>query len=187
MARIGVKNFAYAICTKDDETGVAYGTPKRIIGLNQVNINRTVQRATAYGDDLPLETSSNISEIRIGITSVNLPLEDKAILLGHTIDEKGGMITKTDDVAPYVAIMFESKRSDGAIEYHKWYKGQFAESQETFDTKGQNINYQLPSIEASFVARAHDGRAEYTMVTTDTSIAASWYASVEEEGDVVND
>lgn len=180
MARIGVRKLYYAICTKDNETGISYGTPKRIVGLNQIDINPSVQRATAYGDDLPLETASSISDITVGINSVYLPLEDRAALLGHTIDENGVMVSKTDDEAPYVAIMFESKQSGGAIQYEKLLKGQFAESQETFDTKGENINFQLPSIEGSFVARANDGKWRKTLVTTDTTVATSWYASVED-------
>ena len=78
MAKIGVRKLYYAICTKDDETGVTYGTPKRIVGLNTIDINPSVQTATAYGDDLPLETASSISDISVGLESVYLPLEDKA-------------------------------------------------------------------------------------------------------------
>lgn len=178
MPKIGVKNFYYAICTKDDETGVTYGTPKRIVGLNTIEINPTVQRATAYGDDVPLETASSISEITVNLDSVYLPLEDKASLLGHTVTD-GVMISKTDDESPYVAIIFESKQTKGAIQYEKLLKGKFSEVQETFNTKGENIEYQLHSLQGSFVARAYDGQWRRTTVSTDTTLATSWYASVE--------
>ena len=178
MPKIGVKKLYYALLTKDDETGVTYGTPKRIVGLNTIDINPTVQRATAYGDDVPLETASAISEITVSLDSVYLPLEDKASLLGHTVTD-GVMVSKTDDESPYVAIMFESKQTKGAIQYEKLLKGKFSESQETFNTKGENINYQLHSLEGSFVARAHDGEWRKTTVSTDTTLATTWYASVE--------
>ena len=178
MPKIGVKKLYYAICTHDEEDGVTYGTPKRIVGLNTIEVNPTVQRATAYGDDVPLEIASSISEITVRLDSVYLPLEDKASLLGHTVTD-GVMISKTDDEAPYVAIMFESKQTKGATQYEKLLKGKFSESQETFNTKGENIDYQLHSLEGSFVARAYDGEWRKTAVSTDTTIATTWYASVE--------
>ena len=178
MPKIGVRKLYYAICTKDDETGVTYGTPKRIVGLNTVEINPTVQRATAYGDDVPLETASSISEITVNFNSVYLPLEDKASLLGHTVTD-GVMISKTDDDSPYVCIMFESQQTKGAVQYEKLLKGKFSEVQENFNTKGENIEYQRHSLQGSFVARAYDGQWRRTTVSTDTTLATSWYASVE--------
>ena len=186
MAKIGVRKLYYAICTKDDETGVSYGTPKRIVGLNQIDINPSVQTATAYGDDLPLETASNISEISVSFDSVYLPLEDKAALLGHKMKDDI-MISNADDEAPYVAIMFESTQTGGAVQYMKLLKGKFSETQETFNTKGNSIEYANHSLNGSFVARAWDGNHKYEKVSTDATVAASWYASVEEEGGVVND
>ena len=178
MPKIGVKKLYYAICTDDGESGATYSTPKRIVGLNTITINPSVQRATAYGDDVPLETASSISEITVSLDSVYLPIEDKAALLGHTVSN-GVMVSKTDDEAPYVAIMFESKQTKGATQYEKLLKGKFAEVQETFNTKGENIEYQLHSLEGSFVARAYDGQWRKTAVSTDTTLADTWYASVE--------
>lgn len=178
MAKIGVRKLYYAICTKDNETGVTYGTPKRIVGLNKIDVNPSVQNAKAYGDNLPLETASSISDISIGFESVYLPLEDKAALLGHTI-ENDVMISNANDEAPYVAIMFESNQTGGAIQYEKLLKGKFSETQETFDTKGANINFANHSLNGSFVARQYDGEWRKTMVSTDTTISDTWYASVE--------
>ena len=178
MPKIGVRKLYYAICTKDDETGVTYGTPKRIVGLNTIDINPSVQTATAYGDDLPLETASSISDISVGLESVYLPLEDKASLLGHTITD-GVMISKTDDEAPYVAIMFEAKQTGGAIQYEKLLKGKFSETQKTFNTKGNSIEFANHSLNGNFVARAYDGKWCETKVSTDSTVATSWYASVE--------
>lgn len=178
MPRIGVSKLYYAICTKDDNTGVTYGTPKRIVGLNTIDINPTVQKATAYGDNAPLETASNISEITLSFESVYLPLEDRASLLGHTVDN-GVMVSSANDTAPYVAIMFEAQQTGGAVQYEKFLKGQFSENQETFNTKGENTEFANFSMEGSFVARAYDGKWRKTAVSTDTKLATSWYASVE--------
>ena len=186
MPKIGVRRLAFAICTKDNKTGVAYSTPKEIVGLNKIDVSPSVQTATAYGDNLPLETASSISEISISFDSVYLPLEDKAALLGHKV-ENGVMVSNADDEAPYVAVLFEANQTGGAIQYEKFLKGKFSETQETFDTKAANINFANHSLNGSFVARQYDGNWRNTLVSTDTTVAASWYASVEEEGGVVND
>ena len=34
FAQIGLQKFHYAILSKDDSTGVEYGTPKKVAGLN---------------------------------------------------------------------------------------------------------------------------------------------------------
>ena len=182
MAQIGLKNFYYAIQTKDDATGVTYNTPKRIIGLNSVDINPTVNKATLYGDDSALATASSLGEIEVTVDLADLPIEDEAALLGHAYDTTTGVMKCSgSDSAPYVAIMFESEKHDGDIRYIKLLKGKFAESQATTNTRGDNIDYQLPQISGTFVTREYDGewRKVKDASPTDTTVATSWYASVE--------
>ena len=89
------------------------------------------------------------------------------------------MVSKTDDEAPYVAIMFEATQTGGAIQYEKLLKGKFSETQETFNTKGNSIEFANHSLNGNFVARAYDGKWRETKVSTDSTVVASWYASVE--------
>lgn len=181
MAQIGLKKFFYAKMLAEDTTTTqaVYDTPKRITGLNTIDISPNVNKATLYGDDAPLATESSLGEIEVTIDLADLPLADAAALLGHTIDSDGVMVSKGDDSAPYVAIMFESDKHNGETRFVKLLKGKFSESQETINTRGDSIEYQLPQITASFVARAYDGAWKKTFDTTDTSVASSWYTNVE--------
>ena len=179
MAQIGLKKFFYAKLLSDNENGVSYDTPKRIIGLNTVDISPTVNKATLYGDDSALATESSLGEIEVTIDIADLPIEDAAALLGHTVEDDGVMISKGGDSAPYVAIMFESDKHNGETRFVKLLKGKFSESQETINTRGDSIEYQLPQISASFVARTYDGAWKKTFDTTDTSVTSSWYTCVE--------
>lgn len=179
MATIGLRNFYYAKMTEEDtaSTAATYGTPKRVVGLNKIDINPTVNKATLYGDDIALATASSLGEIAVSIDIADLPLEDEAELLGHTV-ENGVMVSKGTDTAPYVAIMFESEKHNGETRYVKLLKGKFSESKETKDTRGESVNYQISQITANFVARANDSAWKKTQDSTDTAVATSWYANV---------
>ena len=54
------------------------------------------------------------------------------MLLGHKKDSKGGITVSTEDEAPYVAVAFESKRSDGKNQYVVLYKVKFSPLSEEF-------------------------------------------------------
>ena len=178
MAQIGLKNLYYAVMTIDAETGAeTYGTPKKIGHAVSIDIQPTTQTANLYGDDMAVATDIALQEITVTIETTHIPLEDQAALLGHTIVD-GVMVSKGSDSAPYVAIMFESEKHNGETRYVKLLKGKFSESQETTNTRGESISYQIPKITASFVARANDSAWKKTQDTTDTAVATSWYANV---------
>ena len=180
MALVGLRNFYYATMTTEDTatTAAVYGTPKRIVGINSVDINPTINKATLYGDDTALATASSLGEIEVTIDIADLPIADLAALLGHTVTS-GKMISKGSDSAPYVAIMFESEKHNGETRYVKLLKGKFSESQETINTRGDSIEYQIPQITGTFVSRTNDSAWKYTQDSTDTTVATSWYASVD--------
>ena len=180
MALIGLKNFYYALMTTEDTatSAAVYGTPKRVAGINSIDISPTVNTATLYGDDMALATASSLGEISVTIDVADLPLEDLAALLGHTITN-GVMVSKGSDSAPYCAIAFESEKHSGETRYVKLLKGKFSESQETINTRGDSIEYQVPQITATFVSRSNDSAWKKTTDSSDVTIATSWYASIE--------
>lgn len=198
MAQVGLKNFYYAKLTKDDETGVTYEEPKRVYGLNSIDINPTVNKANLFGDDSAIATASSLGEIEVTIDIADIPLDDLAILLGSesssdtsvvTTDTSTAtglatdtalmsMLSKGTDSAPYVAIMFESEKHDGATRYVKLLKGKFSVSQETTNTKGDSIEYQIPQLSGTFVTRKFDSAWKFTADSKDSALGKVWYASV---------
>lgn len=193
MAQVGLKNFYYAAMTKDNSTdkenpGVEYFAPKRIVGLNSIDINPTVNDAVLYGDDAALATTSSLGEVEVTVDLAALELQDAAFLLGHNV-VNGIMDSKAGDKAPYVAIMFESEKHDGKLRYVKLLKGRFTETQETINTKGDNVEYQIGQISGKFVAREFDGawKRTYDQTGTDTTIADGWYTNVESSGTTTTD
>ena len=177
MAQIGLKHLHYAVMTIDAATGAeSYGTPKKIGEAVSVDINPTTQTANLYGDDMAVATDIALQEISVTIETTYVPLEDQAALLGHTYTN-GQLTAKMSDSAPYVALLFESQKHDGGIRCVKLLKGKFAPSQETINTKGEQLDYQVPQLTGTFVAAA-SGVWKIIKDFDKDADTASWYTSV---------
>lgn len=182
MAIVGLKNFYFATLIKDDESGITYEDPIRLPKIISADITPSSNSATLYADDGPCETDTVLGEIAVSIEISELSLEHQAALLGHTV-EKGVMTQKGEDTAPYVAIMFESKKSNGKKRYAKLLKGKFQVPKETTKTKDNNITYQTAKLEGKFVMRQYDDAwkriADEDAEGYELTTGAAWYESVE--------
>lgn len=182
MAIIGLANLHYAIMTAEDtaETAATYDTPKRLVGINSVSIQPTNETSTLYGDNKALATVTNTKEFTISLEVAKLPTEDEAALLGHSYDSSTSVMTvKGNDTPPYIALLFDAGLEDGTTEYVKFFKGKMAPAQQDMNTRGDTLDYGLHSLEGTFVARTKDDKVYETKVTSETSVATSWYASVD--------
>ena len=187
MALIGLKNFYYAVISADTSPegntagSTTYGNMKKIGNAVSVDINPTINKQNLYGDDMAVATDISFGEITVTLETTDIPLEDQAILLGHTYDSTTSALTaKSEDVAPYVGIAFESQKHDGNVRCVMLFKGKFAPSQETINTKGENLEYQVPKLEGTFVARQSDGAWKMIkdVAASVSGGTSSWYTSM---------
>ena len=176
MALIGLKNLYYAELTSDTAVSPTYGTPVKIGEAVSVDINPSINKATLYGDDAPVAVSNSLTEITVKIETTEIPLEHQAKLLGHTYSD-GTLTAKASDVAPYVGLLFESETHDGKTRCVKLLKGKFALTQETINTRGENLDYQVPTLEGSFVARK-DGNWKIVKDFAKDASTSEWYSSM---------
>ena len=176
MAQVGLKHLYYAVMTIGTGGAETYGTPKKIGNAVSVDISPSIDTVSLYGDDMAVATDINFKEVTVTIETTDIPLEDQAALLGHTYSDKA-LTAKMTDTAPYVGLMFESQKHDGGIRCVKLMKGKFAPSQESIETKGENINYQVPSLEGTFVAAA-DGTWKKIKDFEKDADTANWYESM---------
>lgn len=151
--RIGCDNLVYAIMDTEDTATSApvYGDPKPAPGVMHVNINPNPSLETLFADDGPMETATTLGNIDVEIQKNELTTENKADLLGHTIDGNGALVYGDSDVPPYVAIAFRTLKSNGKYRYIWLYKGKFTDPEETNETKGDSINFQTDTISGQFV------------------------------------
>jgi phi13 family phage major tail protein len=151
--RIGCDKLHYAIMTTEDTATSApvYAEIKPAPGVMHVNINPNASLATAFFDDGPGDTASTLGNIDVEIQKNSLTAENKADLLGHTMDSNGGIAYADDDTPPFVAISFRTLKSNGKYRYVWLYKGRFADPEDNNETKTDSINFQSDTISGQFV------------------------------------
>lgn len=150
--RIGCDNLVYAPMTTEDtaDQAPAYGEVTRAIGVMSLNINPNGSQETLFADDGPMETASTLGRIEVEIQKAELTTQNKADLLGHQIDSKGGLVYGDSDIAPWHAIGFRTLKSNGKYRYVWLYKGKFNEPEDNNETKGDSINFQSDTISGQF-------------------------------------
>ena len=151
--RIGCDHLVYAPMTAEDTVDKAptYGEVVSAPGVMSININPNGSQETLFADDGPMETASTLGKIEVEIQKNELTTKNKAELLGHSIDAKGGLVYGDSDVAPWVAIGFRTLKSNGNYRYVWLYKGKFTEPEDANETKGDSINFQSDTISGQFV------------------------------------
>lgn len=170
MATIGLRDVYYCPLLTDPEGGTAtYGPAVRMVGAISATMNPNPSTATLFADDGPLETAATLGEISLDLNMADLTPEILAALLGHTYED-GVLHSHGDDVSPYVAIGFRSLKASGAYKYVWLNKGKFSVPEETYNTKGDSIEFGTPTITGSFVKRISDDEWKRAMDGDDTAV-----------------
>ena len=151
--RIGCDNLVYAIMQTEDTASTAptYGEVKAAPGVISININPNASQETLFADDGPMDTATTLGKVDVAINKAELTTENKADLLGHEVDENGGIAYADSDVPPWVAIGFRTLKSNGKYRYVWLYKGKFTDPEDNNETKGDSINFQTDTINGQFV------------------------------------
>lgn len=180
--QVGLKDLHFAILVEDDSTGTAYETPERIAGAINAKINPKSNTETLYADDGPSETATALGEIEVEIEVKDLPLAVQAKLFGHKL-ENGVLIKSADDTAPYVALGFRSKKSNGKYRFVWLYKGKFELPEQDYQTGEDKPKFQTPKAKATFIKRDSDGRWQAIGDEDETGFkaGATWFTEVYEK------
>lgn len=180
--QIGLKNLYYAVLTKDDAAGVQYLAPVKIAGAINAKISPKSNTEVLYADDGPDETATALGEIDVEFEAKDISLTDQAALLGHSI-VGGVMLKKSTDAAPYVALGFMSKKSNGHYRYIWLTKGMFALPDQEYATGEDKPKFQTPKLKGTFVKRAYDDLwqriADEDHPDYAASIGSNWFNTVE--------
>lgn len=122
----------------------------KAIGLE---INPQYAEGSLFADDGTAEYDKEFKYADINLNTDTLPIQAHETMFGHKVDKEGGgpptITDKTTDSPNYVGFgIYAKEKVNGVIKYvAMWiYKAKFAEGQESYKTKGDNIEYQTPSI-----------------------------------------
>lgn len=182
--RVGLDDVYYAILTADDSgTQTTYGTPKLVANAISAGVQPKSNGVVFYGDDSASEVATAIGEITVDFEVGILPTTDEAALLGASIGADGTLLQKSTDIAPYVALGFRSKKSNGKYRYKWLYKGKFQWKQETFKTEEGTPAGQTEKLSGMFVRRAYDNSLQITADEDDAAFTggATWFNAVQEQ------
>nr|DAQ35956.1 MAG TPA: tail tube protein [Caudoviricetes sp.] len=179
---IGVRNLHYAIMKTDDKTGATYEVPVKVAGVRTIDVKPSSGIDTLYGDDAPFDVADYLGDISVSVDAAQVPLNDLAALLGHTVN-KGVMEYKSTDTPPYVALLFESVKSNGQKRFVKLLKGKFAEPEENFQGKDTSTHWNTVKLTGHFVVREYDSAwkrvADEDAADYESTTGDGWYNTVD--------
>lgn len=182
--QIGLRDVYFAKLTKDDATGVTYATPVRIARAINAKISPKTASEKFYSDDSVEEVINTFDSIDVEIEVNQLTLSSRALLQGITIGANGELIEKDSDLPPEGALLFRSKKSNGAFRYVALYKGKFQLVEDEYGTITDSVEGKTPTLSGSFYARVNDGVWRYTVDSDETGAPTAkmtaWFTTVQQ-------
>ncbi len=127
---VGLDNIYYALVSQDDASAYAAGAPTYLAPAMTIGIEPAVNTKTQYADNKPFDVMTSEGESKLPVEITGLPLDVLAVLLGKVYDFALGRMFDGGGVAPYVALGFRAKKSDGKYRYYWFLKGTFAPPKE---------------------------------------------------------
>lgn len=184
MAHIGLRYPVYAPLTEDEFAGTyEYGVGKVAAKAIRIDINLNIADSPLYADDSVAERVREFTDGTITFTANDLDDTVKSEWLGsqlvdETVDTQTIKVLKsnTDDVPGYFGFgCIIPKMKNNVKKYRAvlFTKVQFAEPNETAETKGQNIAWQTPAIEGKIMRRIDGNWKEETTVDS-FELAKAW-------------
>ena len=179
MATIGLKDLYMSKITQSGETET-YGTPVRLAKAISAEMSVETAEEILYADDGADEVVKEFVSCELKLNVNDLTPAMTAELLGQSVDEDGVVYASDGDTAPYVAVAFRAKKPNGKYKYVWLYKGTFGIPDESYETKGDGIEFKTPELTGTFVKRP-DGKWKADAVLETTSTAAQcWFSQVRE-------
>lgn len=181
-AIIGFDNLVYVKLLEDSEQGLRYDSEvRRIAEAIEGSVKPKTDKAEMYADDGLSETATSFAGMDIEFDIKDMYKQAIHDLLGHRIDANGVIVKNSDDTAPYVAVGFRNKKSNGAYRYTWLYKVMFALPETKYKTLGEKIDFQSAKITAIGSRLKFDRNYEATVDSDDESLGAKviedWFAA----------
>ena len=180
MATIGLRDLYYAPITEDAQGVETYGAPVRMAKAIQAQMSTQIAEAKLFADDAVDEAVKEFVSGALTLNINDLAPNIQAVLLGQTQDEDGVLFAEGDDEAPYVAVGFRATKTGGKFKFIWLYKVKFGIPDENYQTKGESIAFQTPSIVGTYIKR-NDGKwkADYVGTPKD-DVGSKWFDAVRE-------
>lgn len=153
--KVGIKHLTYAPYTSGgDGSTVTYGTGAYLADyMVKADMGEERSDVDMYADDHKIDSDNSMTAQTLTLELANMTDAMETAFLGYTVSS--GVVTVTDDPAPFIGVGFVRKeRYKGTITYtgYWFYKVQFGLDTDSVNTKGENLEFQTHSLTGSAVA-----------------------------------
>lgn len=169
---IGLKDLVTAELLTDTSAGTTYDAVEAVAGSINIEVSDDSGDADIqYADDSEFDRLYPLPKLSFSMEMADIPPAMQAKFFGHAVDTYGVVVASQDDVPPYRAFGFKSKKADGTYRYVWLLKcipvKRSADS--TYNTEqGDSVERQTSTIEWSAIPLVSTGEYRY-MVDDDTS------------------
>lgn len=182
MALVGLEKLYYAKITKDDNTGLTFGTPVYLPGVKEIKISPKVSTEKLYAENKLWDQATSLDDVEVSVNLADLTNAELSELLGHKLATEGGIIANVDDLAPYIALLYVANKSNGKKRYGILYKGKMELPDDNAKGAEGKTDFQTPDLKATFQPLQKNGIWKYQVDSDDpdcpVGIDTTFFASV---------
>ena len=185
----GILDIYVALMSTQDSpsTKPTYGNYQVMGKTIEAQITPNYKEGKVYASNVATRNEKRVDSYTVILNLDKIPYAMREKILGRYKDLNGVQIVKGSQKAPFVAIAFALTLDDGSLELWTLYKGKFSEPTQVGHTDSDNMTYQHPTIEGTFVRREYDDKLAAIAATADAdvmeTVEAGWFEQVYEEED----
>lgn len=168
--RINVRNAKYCPISANTTSSYTLGTAVQLPELRSIELSASLATGSLYGDGRKVEDTAKLTGVTCNIALNKIPVEARAYLQGATLGADGILTVKDTDVAPEVALYFETDATDGSKEEIWLLVGKAQPISLSAVQKEDQVTYSTDNLTIGCVARKKDG-AFYKIADTDNNSA----------------
>jgi phi13 family phage major tail protein len=186
---LGVDSVYVAAVTTDDASAYAADTPAYLAPVMNISVAPKTSSKVQYADNAAWDVMNSKGETQLDVEITGLTVEQEATLLNNAFDSATARATENGNVAPYMALSFRAKKTDGTYRYYQFLKGRFSPPSEEFasesdtpDPKGIKLSFTAIRTTYQF-AQAGGVTDSAKLVKGDSEDAnfsgTTWFAAVQ--------
>jgi phi13 family phage major tail protein len=124
-SKIGLDNLYIAEVTADSAAAYTADTPAWLAPAAEASQEPSTAFQIQYADDQPYDVATSEGETKLALKITGLDLETLAMITGKVFDDTTGRMYDNGGIAPFMALGFRSKKSNGSYRYYWYLKGKF--------------------------------------------------------------
>lgn len=152
MANFGLSKPWIAELNAENDT---YSNGFKCGSAMSTSVTPNFNEASLYADNQQKEYVKEFKNATVAVGVDRIPIKAAPILFGHTVAEDDEETSKSEDSSHYVGYGFiTAEQVDGVKKYRACVllKVKFAEGEESFTTKGDNIVFSTPTLSGIAIA-----------------------------------